>query len=93
MISDARRVYPECSQLVAPGYGGALILERTNRLPPVKPRIANGHWRVFGGTTQEAKTTHPHEGIRARQVCLSRCVTRVMNVCRPGKRSLLVKAG
>jgi hypothetical protein len=58
MIGDARRVHPKCSQLVAPGDGGSLILERTDRLPPVKARITNRHQGVFGATAQEAKTTH-----------------------------------
>src|SRR5664280_619643 len=65
MIGDARRVYPERSQLIAPGDGGTLIFKRADGLPPVKPRIANRHRRVFGRTTEEAKTTHPHEGTPA----------------------------
>lgn len=65
MISDTRRVHTERSQLVAPGHGCALILKRANRLPPVKPRIPNRHRRFFGGTTQEAKTTHFNEGTQA----------------------------
>jgi hypothetical protein len=67
MIGDARRVNPERSQLVAPGHGGSPILERTDGLPPVKPRIADRHRRLFGGATQEAKTSHAHEGTRTRR--------------------------
>jgi hypothetical protein len=52
MIGDARRVNPERSQLVAPGHGGSLILERTDGLPPVKPRIADRQRRPFGGTAR-----------------------------------------
>jgi hypothetical protein len=69
MIGDARRGYPERSQLVTPGDGGVSILERTDGLPSVEARIANRNRRVFGGTTQEAKTTHPHEGTRAMVHC------------------------
>jgi hypothetical protein len=65
MIGDARRVYPERSQLIAPGDGGTLIFKRADGLPPVKPGIANRHRRVFGRTAQETKTTHPHEGTPA----------------------------
>src|SRR5438067_10326088 len=65
MIRDARRVYSEPPQLIAPGHRGALIVERTDGLPSVKPGIANGHRRIFGHTTQEAKATHPHQGNRA----------------------------
>jgi hypothetical protein len=65
MIGHTRRVHTERAQLVAPGHGCALILKRTNRLPPVKARIANRHRRVFGRTTQEANTTHLQEGTQA----------------------------
>jgi hypothetical protein len=78
VIGDARRVYPKRSQLVAPGHGGALILERTDGLPPVKPRIANRYWRVLGGTTQEAQTTHLHEGTPAVSVFGSKCAATLM---------------
>src|SRR2546430_2963455 len=65
MIGDARRVYAELQQLIAPRHRGGLILERADRLPSVKPRIADGHRRIFGDPTEEAKATHPDQGNRA----------------------------
>jgi hypothetical protein len=65
MIGYTGRVHPKRSELVTPRYGGVLILERTDRLPAVKPRIANRHRRVLGATTEEAKTSHWHEATPA----------------------------
>jgi hypothetical protein len=65
MVGDARRVYAELQQLIAPRHRGGLILERADRLPSVKPRIADGHRRIFGDPTEEAKATHPDQGNRA----------------------------
>jgi hypothetical protein len=70
MIGDTCPVDSKGSQLVAPGHGHALILERSDRFPCVKPRVGNGHERVLGGSAQEAKTTNAHRAYLAAPPCL-----------------------
>src|ERR1700683_5157123 len=75
MVGDAPGIDAERSQLVAPGHGGALILERADGLPAVEARVADRHWRFLGQTPERAWETHPSEGTptRARSPANVRC--------------------
>jgi len=64
VIGDACCVDTKRPQLVPPGYGRVLILERTDGLPPFKPWVPDRNCWVFHATAGQAKASHRLERSR-----------------------------
>jgi hypothetical protein len=56
MIRHTSCVHAQRPQLVAPGDGRKLILERRDRLPSIEPRVADRYRRFFASASQEERT-------------------------------------
>ena len=57
VIGDAAGVEAHMTELIPPGEGSVLLLERAHRLPALEARIADGN-RLFPGTPSEARDMH-----------------------------------
>src|SRR5580693_247718 len=59
MIGHACRVHAQPAQLITPRDGGALVLERGDRLPALEARIVDRNRRIISRATRSPEDPHP----------------------------------